>query len=72
MIFTRRPQRVLYYYWLDANFGLMYLRLQTYFPYAGRRPQPIRCREPSGTAVRLGAPDLQDARTARSSYELRH
>jgi len=29
----RRPQRVLYYYWLDANFGLMYLRLQTYFPY---------------------------------------
>jgi len=33
LIFTRRPQRVLYYYWLDANFGLMYLRLQTYFPY---------------------------------------
>lgn len=31
LIFTRRPQRVLYYYWLDANFGLMYLRLQTYF-----------------------------------------
>lgn len=33
LIFTRRPQRVLYDYWLDANFGLMYLRLQTYFPY---------------------------------------
>jgi hypothetical protein len=33
LIFTRRPQRVLYYYWLDANFGLMYLRLQTWFPY---------------------------------------
>ena len=33
LIFTRRPQRVLYYYWLDADFGLMYLRLQTYFPY---------------------------------------
>ena len=33
LIFTRCPQRVLYYYWLDANFGLMYLRLQTYFPY---------------------------------------
>jgi hypothetical protein len=33
LYFTRRPQRVLYYYWLDPNFGLMYLRLQTYFPY---------------------------------------
>ena len=33
LIFSRRPQRVLYYYWLDAKFGLMYLRLQTWFPY---------------------------------------
>lgn len=33
LVFARRPQRVLYYYWLDANFGLMYLRLQTWFPY---------------------------------------
>jgi hypothetical protein len=33
LAFTRRPQRVLYYYWLDANFGLIYLRLQTWFPY---------------------------------------
>lgn len=33
LVFTKRPQRVLYYYWLDANFGLMYLRLQTWFPY---------------------------------------
>jgi hypothetical protein len=33
LVFRRRPQRVLYYYWLDANFGLMYLRLQTWFPY---------------------------------------
>jgi hypothetical protein len=33
LMFARRPQRVLYYYWLDANFGLMYLRLQTWFPY---------------------------------------
>lgn len=33
LAFARRPQRVLYYYWLDANFGLMYLRLQSWFPY---------------------------------------
>ena len=31
--FARRPQRVLYFYWLDANFGLMYVRLETWFPY---------------------------------------
>src|SRR5439155_9974415 len=28
-----RPQRVLYYYFLDPDFGLMHLRLQTWFPY---------------------------------------
>ena len=33
LAFARRLQRVLYYYWLDANFGLIYLRLQTWFPY---------------------------------------
>jgi hypothetical protein len=33
LVFAQRPQRVLYYYWLDANFGLMYVRLQTWFPY---------------------------------------
>ena len=33
LIYTRRPQRVLYYYWLDDDFGLMYVRLQTWFPY---------------------------------------
>jgi hypothetical protein len=33
LYFARRPQRVLYYYWLDADFGLMYVRLQTWFPY---------------------------------------
>lgn len=33
LVFALRPQRVLYYYWLDANFGLMYVRLQTWFPY---------------------------------------
>jgi hypothetical protein len=31
--FALRPQRVLYYYWLDSSFGLMHLRLQTWFPY---------------------------------------
>ena len=33
LVFARRPQRVLYYYWLDAQFGLIHLRLQTWFPY---------------------------------------
>ena len=33
LVFGRRPQRVLYYYWLNSEFGLMYLRLQTWFPY---------------------------------------
>ena len=32
LAFTRRPQRVLYYYFLDPDFGLMYVRLQTWFP----------------------------------------
>lgn len=30
---TWRPQRVLYFYFLDADFGLIYLRLQTWFPF---------------------------------------
>jgi hypothetical protein len=33
LAFTNRPQRVLYFYWLDAQFGLMHVRLQTWFPY---------------------------------------
>jgi hypothetical protein len=33
LIFKRRPQRVLYFYWLDAHFGLIHVRLQTWFPY---------------------------------------
>lgn len=33
LIFARRPQRVLYFYSLDADFGLMYVRLETWFPY---------------------------------------
>ncbi len=31
--FARRPQRVLYYYFLDAEFGLMHVRIQTWFPF---------------------------------------
>lgn len=31
--FAYRPQRVLYYYRLDREFGLMYVRIQTWFPY---------------------------------------
>ena len=33
LVFARRPQRVLYFYQIDADFGLMYIRLQTWFPY---------------------------------------
>ena len=31
--FKRRPQRVIYYYFLDREFGLMHIRLETWFPY---------------------------------------
>lgn len=33
LYYTRRPQRVLYYYVLDREFGLMSIRLETFFPY---------------------------------------
>jgi hypothetical protein len=33
LAFSRRPQRVLYYYFLDPKFGLMHVRLQTWFPF---------------------------------------
>ncbi len=33
LVFARRPQRVLYYYFLDPAFGLIYVRLQTWFPF---------------------------------------
>jgi hypothetical protein len=31
--FAYRPQRVLYYYYLDPNFGRIYVRIQTWFPF---------------------------------------
>jgi hypothetical protein len=31
--FDYRPQRVLYYYFLDPEFGLMHVRIQTWFPF---------------------------------------
>lgn len=33
LVFAKRPQRVLYYYFIDREFGLMYIRLETWFPY---------------------------------------
>ena len=33
LVFAYRPQRVLYYYRIDPQFGLMYVRVQTWFPY---------------------------------------
>jgi hypothetical protein len=30
---TKRPQRVLYYYFLDPDFGLIHVRVQTFFPF---------------------------------------
>lgn len=31
--FAKRPQRVLYFYFLDADFGLIHVRVQTWFPF---------------------------------------
>jgi hypothetical protein len=33
LVFAYRPQRVLYYYRIDPDFGLMHVRVQTWFPY---------------------------------------
>jgi hypothetical protein len=33
LVFAKRPQRVLYYYFLDPEFGLMHVRMQTWFPF---------------------------------------
>jgi hypothetical protein len=33
LVFTRRPQRVLYFYFLDPAFGLRHVRVQTWFPF---------------------------------------
>jgi hypothetical protein len=33
LYYTKRQQRVLYYYFLDADFGLMHVRVQTFFPF---------------------------------------
>jgi hypothetical protein len=33
LTFTFRPQRVLYFYWLDPDFGLRHVRVQTWFPF---------------------------------------
>ena len=36
LAFTRRPQRALYFYFLDPEFGLVYFRLQTGFPFTAQ------------------------------------
>jgi hypothetical protein len=33
LVFTHRPQRVLYFYFLDPHFGLRHVRVQTWFPF---------------------------------------
>jgi hypothetical protein len=33
LVFAYRPQRVLYFYSIDPEFGRMYVRIQTWFPY---------------------------------------
>jgi hypothetical protein len=33
LVFTFRPQRVLYFYFLDPRFGLRQVRIQTWFPF---------------------------------------
>ncbi|QVL33814.1 hypothetical protein KIH39_07880 [Telmatocola sphagniphila] len=34
LYFTSRPQRVVYFYSLDPEFGLIHVRIQTFFPYS--------------------------------------
>ncbi len=36
LAFTRRPQRVLYFYFLDPTFGLRHVRIQTWFPFTAQ------------------------------------
>jgi len=36
LAFRARPQRVLYFYFLDPDFGLMYVRVQTMFPFTAQ------------------------------------
>ncbi len=36
LVFARRPQRVLYFYSLDPQFGLRHVRLQTWFPFTAQ------------------------------------
>jgi hypothetical protein len=36
LAYRRRPQRVLYFYFVDPDFGLLYLRLQTWFPFTAQ------------------------------------
>jgi len=33
LVFTSRMQRAVYFYYLDPEFGLMHVRIQTFFPY---------------------------------------
>jgi hypothetical protein len=33
LVFAGRPQRVLYFYYLDPQFGLRHVRIQTWFPF---------------------------------------
>jgi hypothetical protein len=33
LVFTTRPQRAVYFYFLDPDFGLIHVRIQTFFPY---------------------------------------
>jgi hypothetical protein len=33
LVFTHKPQRVLYFYFLDPQFGLRHVRVQTWFPF---------------------------------------
>jgi hypothetical protein len=33
LVFKTRPQRAVYFYFLDPDFGLIHVRIQTFFPY---------------------------------------
>jgi len=53
LVHARRPQRVLYFYYLDRDFGLMYVRIQS-----GRDgdQRPVRVPRPPQAGTERGAP----------------
>src|SRR5436305_1521179 len=63
LTFRPRPQRVLYFYFLDPDFGLRYVRLQTCSPSGARVHLPGLCQRPrlAGPPTAPAGPRLRAA-----------